>query len=155
MTTTLTNPNRVVRVKDLNRFKQRFDVEAALHPVNINSVTLTSTFVKNSIIGINGVIYHSTTATENLPCTLVTQDGALVVNTINGKTAFVVSDPTPNTGWEIWTDAAIEYWVNSINTRLTALEGMTITYGDHTYTATQLLTAMAELMEKTMVVTGG
>lgn len=126
--------------------------DAALYPVKISSVTPTSTFKKGAIMGVDGIIYHATQDTNNLPCTLLVQDGAFVVHTVNGKTSFVVTDPTPNSGWEAWTDAAVEYWINSLDTRITALEGLTITYGGHTYTMTALLTEMAKLMDKNIVI---
>lgn len=147
---------------------------AALYPVNIDTLTPSSTFVKNAVIGINGVIYRSTKATSNFPVTLTVQDGAFVVNIINGKKAFVVSSSTINTDWEIWTDAAIEYWTsqldarttalesaitalqsrdNALDGRITTLEGITgvITVDGNTYTARELLTAMASMMNMTIV----
>ena len=118
-----------------------------LIPFDVATLTPTSTFQKNTVIGINGVLYRSTAATGNLPCTLVTEDGAFVTHTVNGKTAFVVASGAPTTGWEIFTDAAVEYWVESINAQISALQ--TTTYGG--YTPAQLFTAMAALMDKTVV----
>ena len=124
--------------------------DAALHPVDISSLTPSSTFVKNAVIGINGVLYRATAATSNLPCTLVTQDGALVTLTVNGKTAYIVSDPTPNAGWEIFTDASTEYWIAQLDAGKLEL-GSTITYDGQTYTVQQLLEAVASLMPKTVI----
>lgn len=128
--------------------------EVGLYPVDITTLSLESTFVAGAVIGINGVLYRATQATDNLPCTLVTENGVFVVNTVKGKTAFVVSDATPNTDWEIFTDAAIEYWVTIMNQRVSALENIptTVTYNGVTYTTAQLLEAMAQLMAKTVVV---
>lgn len=142
-----------------------------LIPVSINSMTPSSTFVKNAVVGINGVLYRSTKATSNLPCTLVVQDGAFVVHTVNGKIAFVVSNATPNTDWEIFTDASIEYWVESINTALAAKQDTisdistirskagsavqptdTYTVNGQQYTVSELLQAVASLMPKTVVI---
>ncbi len=126
--------------------------DALLIPVSVDSLTPSSTFVKNAVIGINGVLYRATAATSNLPCTLTIQDGAFVTHTVNGKTSFVVSDPTPNAGWEIWTDAAIEYWLSLLDTRITSLENLSVTYNGITYTLAQLMASMAQLMQKTVVV---
>ena len=95
------------------------DTEAAtLIPVDISTLTPSSTFVKNNVLGINGVLYRAKNNTSTFPVTLATQDGAFVVNTINGKICFVVTDPTLNSNCEIWTDASIEYWVDQLNTSL-------------------------------------
>lgn len=126
--------------------------DALLIPVSVDSLTPSSTFVKNAVIGINGVLYRATAATSNLPCTLTIQDGAFVTHTVNGKTSFVVSDPTPNAGWEIWTDAATEYWLSLLDTRITSLENLSVTYNGITYTLAQLMASMAQLMQKTVVV---
>ena len=42
-------------------------LSAALYPVDVNTLTPTSTFVANAIIGINGVIYRAKQATSHLP----------------------------------------------------------------------------------------
>ena len=94
--------------------------DSKLNPVNINTLTPSSTFHKNDIIGINGVIYRAKKDTANFPVVLVVEQGAFVVHTVNGKIAFVVSNPTINQDWEIFTDAAIEYWVESLNAALAA-----------------------------------
>jgi hypothetical protein len=136
-------------------------------------MTPSSTFVKNAVVGINGVLYRSTKATSNLPCTMVTQGNAFVVHTVNGKIAFVVSNATPNTDWEIFTDASIEYWVESINTALAAKQDAisdlatirskagsavqptdTYTVNGQQYTVSELLQAVATLMPKTVVING-
>lgn len=145
--------------------------DSILRPIDIRTLTPSSTFVKNAVIGINGVLYRSVRATSNFPVTLTVEGNAFVVNTVNGKIAFVVSDPTINQDWEIFTDASIEYWVEQINTALAGKQATisdidTIrsnasaaikttseyTAGNVTYTATQLLQAVADLMNKTVVV---
>ncbi len=85
-----------------------------LNTVDISTLTPTSTFQKNAVIGINGTLYRATKATSTMPITLVVQDGAFVTETINGKTAYVVSSETLNDGWEQWTDKAMEYWIESL-----------------------------------------
>ena len=133
--------------------------EQTLHPVNVETLTPSSTFVKNAIIGINGVLYRSTQATSNFPVTLTISDGQFVTHTVNNKTAFVVSDFTINTGWEIWTDAGVEYWVSQMEARLTAIEGALngvlqgITVDGTTYTAADVITAIAQFMGQSLVTT--
>lgn len=142
-----------------------------LHPISISSLTPSSTFGKNSVIGINGVLYRSTQETSNFPVTLVVQDGAFVTNVVNGKVAFVVADPTIKSGWEIFTDASIEYWVEALNAALSSKQGTisdietirsnssaavkpsdTYQVGNVSYTVDELLQAVANLMSKTVVV---
>lgn len=124
----------------------------ALLPVDISTLTPASTFPKNAVVGINGVLYRATAATQNLPCTLTVQDGKFVVNIVDGKMAFTVTDPAPNEGWEVFTDASIEYWISQLNARITALEGETYTANGQQYTRQQLLQNVAELMSRTVVV---
>ena len=152
--------------------KTELSQNAAEHPhfVDIASLTPSSTFVKNSIVGINGVLYRATAATSNMPCTMVEENGAFVANIINGKKCFVVRDATPNAGWEIYTDAAVEYWIASVNQSLDGKQATisdlatirsnasaaiktntTYTVGGVTYTANDLLEAMASLMPKRLV----
>lgn len=141
---------------------------AALYPVDISTLTPSSTFAKNNVIGINGVLYRAKVATSNLPITLVVQDGAFVTHTVNGVKAFVVSSFTLNSDWEVWMDAGMAYAYSSADARLSALENTTVprlasritvleniptsvTYGGKKYTAAQLFAEMAKLMEKTVV----
>lgn len=125
--------------------------DALLIPVSISSLTPSSSFAKNAVIGINGVIYRATKATSSFPVTLQVDGNAFVTHTVNGKTAFVVTDSTLNSDWEIWTDAAIEYWISQLDGRVTSLENLSVTYDGTTYTLSQLMTAMAQLMSKTVV----
>lgn len=148
--------------------------EGTLYPVDISTVTPQTTFRKNAVIGINGVLYRAKVNTANLPVTLSTIDQTFVIEMVNGKMAFVVADTTLNVDWEVWTDAGIEYWIEAHNRRLaeletgqaamaadlptaieqvrqvavTALQPGT-TFGG--YTVSQLLTAMATLMNKKIV----
>ena len=137
--------------------------EAGLLPVDITTLTPNSTFRAWSVVGINGVLYRATQATSNLPCTMVIENGAFVTNTVNGKIAFVVSDPTPNTDWETISDASVEYWVQSINASTADLSTIrsnaqaavkptdVVTVNGVDYTVSQLLAEMAKLMNKTVV----
>lgn len=140
-----------------------------LKPVNVAALTPSSTFVKNAVIGINGVIYRAKQATSHFPVTLVTDSTSgteqFVIESVNGKIAFVIDDQTVDSDWEVWTDAGIEYWIAQIGSsltalaaRVTALEAVTpvlptTSYGGHT--AAALLTAVASLMGKTVVLNEG
>jgi hypothetical protein len=144
-----------------------------LHPVDISSLTPSSTFGKNSVIGINGVLYRATKATSNMPVTLTVLNGAFVYHSVNGKIAFVVSDETLNSDWEIFTDASIEYWVASLNAALANKQDSiddlstirsnatgavkkadTYTYNNQSYTVDSMLTELAKFMSKTVVTQG-
>ena len=165
------NPTKYVTVRRLGRFRQKLSDEELLHPVNVNTLTPSSTFVKNAIIGINGVIYRAKQATTHFPVLLVTEGNAFVVNTVNGKISFVEADPTIHQDWEVFTDAAIEYWVESLNAALAAkqdaiadLEAIRTnaqnaikatdqyTVGAVTYPVSALLQTVANFMSKTIVV---
>lgn len=121
-----------------------------LYPVNVASLTPSSTFVKNAIIGINGVIYRATANTSNFPVTLTIDNGQFVYDEVNGKKAFVVSDPTVNQGWEIFTDAGVEYWIEQ-KADIADVMAHTITKDGKTYTVQQLLEAVVYLMGRTVV----
>ena len=58
------------------------------YPVDMSTLTPTSTFKKGSVLAINGVFYRATTDTSNFPITLVVQDGKFVVNVVNGMNAY-------------------------------------------------------------------
>jgi hypothetical protein len=102
--------NALEKAVNLGQLQMAYEAGALL-PVDISTLTPASTFQKNAVVGINGVLYRATAATQNLPCTLTVQDGQFVVNIVNGKTAFTVADPAPNEGWEVFTDASVEYWI--------------------------------------------
>ena len=159
-----------LKLKKAALLSKMYTDKKALRPVNVNTLTPSSTFPENSVIGINGVLYRSTQATSNLPVTLTVQNGAFVTHTVNGKLAFVVSDPTINNGWEIFTDASIEYWIESVNALLGSKQDSIsdisdirsnsqnavkkldeYTSGNVTYTVTELLQSVADLMSKTLV----
>lgn len=156
-----------------NQIKPKIpDISGALYPVNVNTLTPSITFVKNAVIGINGVIYRAKQDTTHFPVVLVTQEGAFVVNTTaTGKIAFVTASQTIDTDWEVFTDAAIEYWVETLNAALAAkqdaiadLEAIRAnaqnavkatdeyTVDGVGYPVSVLLQSVANLMSKTIVV---
>ncbi len=143
--------NSLEKAVNLGQLQMAYEAGALL-PVDISTITPASTFQKNAVVGINGVLYRATGATQNLPCTLTVQDCRFVVNIVNGKTSFTVTDPAPNEGWEVFTDASIEFWISQLNARITALEGETYTANGQQYTRQQLLQAVAELMSRTVVI---
>jgi hypothetical protein len=124
--------------------------DAILHPIDINTLTPSSTFVKNAIIGINGVIDRAKQATSSMPMTMVVQDGAFVVHIVNGRKAFVVADFTLNPDWEVWTDAGMSYAYAQLDAAKLELSSV-ITYNGQQYTVGQLLNAVASLIGKTLV----
>jgi len=83
--------------------------DSYLIPVDMDSLTTSSTFVQSNVIAINGVFYRAKRNTSSFPITLMTQGGNFLYNEINGHRAYIVADYTINTDWEIWTDAGIDY----------------------------------------------
>lgn len=141
-----------------------------LLPVDINSLTPSSTFRKNAVIGINGVLYRALRATSNMPVVPQIDNGHFVTHTVGGKVALVIADETLNQDWEVFTDASIEYWVASINALLAqkqdtisdlstirnnasnALKPTDIyTYNGVSYTVDDMLKDLVKLMPKTVV----
>ena len=81
---------------------------ATIIPIDIENMTPTMTFEKNSILGINGIMFRAVVDTDEFPVVLLVQDGHIVYDEDeNGNKAFVVSDWTQSEDWEIWTDASI------------------------------------------------
>lgn len=189
----LTNPNRVVRVKDLDRFKSNTDglyatktvvattyatkqevSDAILIPLNMEQLTPSSTFVKNNVLGINGILYRAKQNTSEFPVTVVTDKGRFVYDTDKyGNKAYVVSDYTLSQAWEKWSDAGISYSLSVIDSRLSYFNNLQIalrltqiesllrniqqTLGDvtvdgQTYTVRGILTELAKLMDKDVVI---
>ena len=143
----LTNPNRTVKVKDLDRFRDNLNGNDIIHPVDVSSLTPSSTFVKNAVLGINGVIYRAKRATSQFPVTLLTQNNAFVTHVVDGNIAFAIGDTTLNSDWEVWTDASIPY---ALSQKLQL--NSTLTVNGTTYTIQQLLEAVVQLIDKKVVV---
>lgn len=139
-----------------------------LCPVDISTVTPSTTFPKNAVLGIGGVLYRAKRATASMPLTMVVSDGKFVTHEVNGQQAFVVQDMTVNADWEVWMDAGLSYAYSLADQRITNLEQALpavkttadsalqpettfVTEGGTSYTAAQLLQAVAELMQKTIV----
>lgn len=160
-------------LRELHTDQQRQDAdigtlaEGTLYPVDISTVTPQTTFRKNAVIGIGGVIYRAKRATANMPLTMVVSDGKFVTHEVNGQQAFVVQDMTVNADWEVWMDAGLSYAYSLADQRITNLEQAlptvkatadsalqpTTTYSANgqQYIADELLQAVAELMDKTIV----
>ena len=183
------NPTKYVSVRRLDRFKRQLDsilddkatrqelTEATIIPVDLESMTTSSTFVKNNILFINGVGYRATKDTAHLPVVLQVQDGHFVVDYEDGAPAFVVSDYTLDEDWEVWGDASVKRTLGqmqeSLDESLDQMEHdmeafiseaqvivqgsikptdiIENTAGTKQYTVQQLLTAMADLMDKAVV----
>ena len=151
---------------------------ATIIPIDIDNLTPSTTFVKNSILGINGIMYRSVVDTSDFPVVLLVQDGHIVYDLDeNGNKAFVVDDYTLSEDWEIWTDAGIPRTLDNMTAQQTAFmedeqadmadfkaqvnaavataikSGTKITStGGTQYTVDTLLTALADLMDKTIVI---
>ena len=98
--------------------------DASLYPVDVSSLTPSTTFRKGSVIGINGVLYRAAADTTYLPFTLVVQDGAFVTVEVGGIDVFIIADPTLNLPWKPWTDASVQAHLTDLDLRLSTLETM-------------------------------
>jgi len=94
----------------------------ALLPVNESTLSPSSTFVKNAIICIDGVIYRAKRETNTLPFNFMADDGKFVVQTILGHTCFVRVTNTLNTDWEVWIDASCDLRFKQLEERVARLE---------------------------------
>jgi hypothetical protein len=138
--------------------------------VNINSLTPSSTFRKNAVVGINGVLYRALRATSNMPVVPQIQNGQFVTHTVGGKIALVIADETLDQDWEIFTDASIEYWVATLNALLAGKQDVisdlstirsnatsalkptdVYIYNGVSYTVDDMLKDLVKLMPKTVV----
>lgn len=144
------NNNPLEKAVNLGQLQMAYEAGALL-PVDISTLTPASTFPKNAVIGIGGVIYRAKRATASMPLTMVVSDGKFVIHEVNGQKAFVVQDMTVNADWDVWMDAGLSYAYSLADQRITALETETYTSNGKQYTRQQLLQAVADLMEKTLV----
>lgn len=142
--------NALDKAVNLGQLRMAYNAGALL-PVDISTLTPASTFPKNAVIGIGGVLYRAKRATASMPLTMVVSDGKFVTHEVNGQQAFVVQDMTVNADWEVWMDAGLSYAYSLADQRITALETETYTANGKQYTRQQLLQAVAELMQKTIV----
>lgn len=147
--------------------------DATLIPLNMEQLTPSSTFVKNNVLGINGILYRAKQNTSEFPVSVVTDKGRFVYDTDKyGNKAYVVSDYTLSQAWEKWSDAGINYSLSVIDSRLSYFNNLQIalrltqiesllrniqqTLGDvtvdgQTYTVRGILTELAKLMDKDVV----
>lgn len=101
------------------------DLDAmALIPVDVSAMTPSSTFVKNSVIGINGVFYKAKRATSNLPFDLVSQGDAFVTQYVGGVELFIIADSTLNGDWMPWSDSSLQGHINDLDLRMSAIESI-------------------------------
>jgi len=142
--------NNLEKAVNLGQLQMAYEAGALL-PVDISTLTPESTFPKNAVIGIGGVLYRAKRATASMPLTMVVSDGKFVTHEVNGQQAFVVQDMTVNADWEVWMDAGLSYAYSLADQRITALDTETYTANGQQYTRRQLLQAVAELMQKTIV----
>lgn len=140
--------------------------QATIIPVNLDTMTPSTTFVQNNIVAIKGIQYRAKRNTSEFPITLQVQDGHFVGEIVDGAPTFVVEDWTLSDDWEVWGDASIPQTLYSMQDdqamfiaearRILAIsvkygELITNTAGTKSYTVRQLLTALADLMDKEVV----
>lgn len=146
--------------------------------IDIEDLEVGMTFPKNSLLAINGVSYQAKKATTQFPVTVLVQDGHIVYDEDeNGRKALVVEDYTLASDWKVWGDAGIPRTLQQMKedqeefmeqeqeaqaafreqinaivaTSLKSSTVITSTSG-RTYTTQTLLTALADLVERTIVV---
>ena len=93
-----------------------------LYPVEESTLSPSSTFKKNAIICIDGVIYRAVRDTANLPLKFVVESSKFVVQTIYGRTAFVRAANTVNSDWAVWVDASNDIRFRQLEDRVARLE---------------------------------
>jgi hypothetical protein len=93
-----------------------------LYPVDESTLSPSSTFRKNAIICIDGVIYRAVRDTANLPLKFVVESSKFVVQTIYGRTAFVRAANTVNSDWAVWVDASNDIRFRQLEDRVARLE---------------------------------
>ena len=99
-----------------------------IKPVEIPDKASGYSFAVNDIVCIDGIIYRCAAATANPPFPLVTQDGALVYEEINGVKSYIASGTTLSAGWEKWLDIRDRYQLEqlrqTVNTKQAAISNM-------------------------------
>lgn len=93
-----------------------------LYPVEEGSLSPSSTFRKNAIISIDGVIYRAVGDTTELPLKFVVEDGKFVVQELYGHTAFVRGSDEVSADWAIWADASNDIRFRMLEDRVARLE---------------------------------
>lgn len=94
-----------------------------IRPVNMDTLTPSSTFTANQCVAINGVFYRAIRNTASFPVTLVVDGttGKFVYNeSASGHKAYVIGNPTLNEDWEVWSDSSIDFWREYFDDRLDA-----------------------------------
>lgn len=143
----LTHPNDLVDISLLSYFEGKIGMKyatmaavaatyatktelgnATLIPINVEDVTPSTVFEKNSVIGIKGVIFRAVRRTREFPVVVLEQDGHIVLDEdADGNKAFVVESWTQSEDWETWTDASIprmiEAFEDSVQADMTEFEG--------------------------------
>lgn len=117
-------PAGLVKAKDLLLLKYNgsqwdvvghLDTGTTLIPVDVNSLTTSSTFVKDNIVAVNGIIYHAKQDTSNFPVKLIVDaNGKFCIDQINGVTYFAVANDTVNSDWEVWMDIRDRYYTELV-----------------------------------------
>lgn len=93
-----------------------------LYPVDINGISTTTVFQKNSIISIDGVVYRAKQDTYNLPVTLVVDNNKFVTQVLYGHTVFIKANNSISSDWDIWLDASNDFRYKEIEARVAKLE---------------------------------
>ena len=90
----------------------------SLFPVDESSIAPNRAYSLNDIFALNGVIYRCTGTTANTPLTMVVDGNNFVVNEYKGYKAYVVSGSAVQSGWELWLDTGVNYWIEKHEDRI-------------------------------------
>ena len=93
-----------------------------INPVNMETMTPSSTFAEGDAIAFNGVIYRATGATDNFPIPLVISGNNFVVDEYKGYKAYVRGNEITQEGWEVWLDTGVNYWIEKHEDRISQCE---------------------------------
>ena len=94
----------------------------AMHPVEEGSLAPSSTFVKYSVICIDGIVYISNKETDTLPFPMVVNEGMFVTQTFYGHTCFLKAGNTLSADWNVWIDARNDIRFMMLEERVARLE---------------------------------
>ena len=91
-------------------------------PVDESTLSPSSTFQKNSIISIDGVVYRAKENTDTLPFPFLVEENKFVVQTMYGRPCFVKAGNTLSSYWEVYIDASNDVRYKLLEERVAHLE---------------------------------
>lgn len=96
----------------------------AIIPVNESTIGPSTTYNKNAVLCLDGVIYKANKNTQNLPFPMVVEDGKILTVTLYGKTVLVRASNTKSADWDVWIDASNDIRFRQLEERVARLESI-------------------------------